>query len=113
MAGYQPGADWRMGPFDVGDVDDSDSVGDWMAQRNAQLALKQDAEAAGRQAWNQATRSGEDLQAPRPSDLTAIGVQAFGPRDPAASDGGAVGASDVGLAPVQMPPIDGPFLTPP
>jgi hypothetical protein len=110
MAGYQPGADWRVGPFDV---DDSDSVCDWMAQRNAQLALKQDAEAAGRQAWDQATRSGDDLQAPRPSDLTAIGVQALGPRDPLASDGGPVGASDVELAPVQMPPIDGPFLTPP
>lgn len=71
MAGYQFGAPWRVGPFDV---DDDLGIDDWMAQRNAGLGMRQDAEAAGRQAWDQATRAGDDLQAVRPADLNAIGL---------------------------------------
>jgi hypothetical protein len=71
MAGYQPGAPWRVGPFDV---DDELGIDDGMAQRNAGLGMRQNAEAAGRQAWDEATRAGDDLQAARPADLNTIGL---------------------------------------
>jgi hypothetical protein len=55
-------------------VDDFDDIEAWMAQRNADVAQRQDAEDAGRAAWDQATRSGQDLAAAQPGDLVAIGA---------------------------------------
>lgn len=53
-----------------------DSVGDWMEARNAELyRLRTDAEAAGRRAWERATRTGENLAAMRPSDVLALGAR--------------------------------------
>ena len=58
-------------------VGDFDNIEDWMAQRNADVALRPDAEAAGREAWDQATRSGQGLSAAQPSDVVAIGAGAL------------------------------------
>ncbi|MDO8378656.1 hypothetical protein [Phenylobacterium sp.] len=53
-----------------------DNVEDWMAQRNADAyRLKRDAEAAGREAWERATTTGENLAAMRPSDVLALGAK--------------------------------------
>jgi hypothetical protein len=46
---------------------------DWMRDRKAQLQAQQQAEAAGRQAWASSTRTGENLQAPQPRDVLALG----------------------------------------
>nr|MEA2798017.1 hypothetical protein [Phenylobacterium sp.] len=54
-----------------------DDIGNWMVQRNADIALRQEADAVGRDLWDQATRSGQDLGAAQPSDLTAIGTNAL------------------------------------
>jgi hypothetical protein len=58
-------------------VDDLDDIDAWMAQRNANVALRDEAEAIGRDLWDQATRDGQDLAAPQPSDLVAIGAGAL------------------------------------
>jgi hypothetical protein len=63
----------------VGDLDDLEG---WMAQRNADISLRPDAEAAGREAWEQATRSGRDLAAPQPSDLVGIGAGILNSNNP-------------------------------
>lgn len=52
----------------------SDDIENWMASRRADLErLGSSAEAAGRNAWNQATRSGRNLVAAQPSDVIALG----------------------------------------
>jgi len=48
-----------------------------MAQRNANVLLRDQAEAVGRDLWDQATRDGQDLVAAQPSDLAAIGAGAL------------------------------------
>ncbi len=65
-------------------LDDDADIDDWMAQRNAEIQLAPDAEAAGREAWSQSTRTGENLAAAQPGDVTAVGVQALGRDDPSA-----------------------------
>lgn len=53
-----------------------DNIADWMAQRWRDIAnLGPEAEDAGRRLWAQATRSGQDLSAPNPSDVYALGAQ--------------------------------------
>src|SRR6185437_5351890 len=59
-------------------IDDLDDIDAWMAQRNANLAFRQQAETVGRDLWDQATRDGQDLSAAQPSDLVAIGTDALG-----------------------------------
>jgi hypothetical protein len=49
------------------------NTNDWMRDRKAQLQAQQQAEAAGRQAWVSSTRTGENLQAPQPADVLALG----------------------------------------
>jgi len=50
-----------------------------MAQRWQDVAkLGPDAEALGRQLWAQATHSGQDLAAPNPSDVRALGARSLG-----------------------------------
>src|ERR1700744_6538801 len=46
-----------------------------MRDRKAQLQAQQQAEAAGRQAWASSTRTGENLQAPQPRDVLALGTK--------------------------------------
>jgi len=53
-----------------------DNINNWMAQRWSDVrSLGVQAEAAGRNLWAQATRAGQDLSAPNPSDIPAIGAQ--------------------------------------
>jgi hypothetical protein len=69
MAGFQP-AQRRL--------DDDADIDDWMAQRNADLRqLGPDAAAAGREAWSQSTRTGENLSAGQRGDVIAMGAQAL------------------------------------
>jgi hypothetical protein len=58
-------------------ADDLDDIDAWMAQRNADVALQPQADAFARNLWNQGTQSGDNLSAPQPSDLTAIGLAAL------------------------------------
>ena len=60
--------------------DDLDDIHAWMAQRNAQLGLRTQADAFARRLWNQATQNDAGLYAGNPSDLTAIGLAALGGR---------------------------------
>jgi hypothetical protein len=57
--------------------DDLDDIGAWMARRNAQLALRPEADTVARNLWSQSIQSGDDLYAGNPSDLTAIGLAAL------------------------------------
>ncbi|MDB5442567.1 MAG: hypothetical protein JWP73_943 [Phenylobacterium sp.] len=116
MAGFQPSR------RPVGMFDDSDDIDDWMAQRSADVAGRQDAEAAGREAWDQATQAGQDLSAPQPGDLARLGAQAMTGRATADSDGlnpdpnDSANASSDANAPVERDQpvnLDGPLLTPP
>jgi hypothetical protein len=53
-----------------------DDTANWMAQRWQDIAnLGPGAEDAGRRLWAQATRSGQNLSAPNPSDVYALGAQ--------------------------------------
>ena len=53
-----------------------DSIENWMAQRNADVQrFGNKAAAAGRRAWNEATRTGRDLVAQQPSDVNALGAR--------------------------------------
>src|ERR1700749_4677088 len=53
-----------------------DDINNWMAQRWRDVqGLGGQAEAAGRNLWAQATGSGQNLYAPNPSDIPAIGAQ--------------------------------------
>ena len=66
-----------------------DNIEDWMAQRNADAhRLAQDAEAAGREAWERATRTGQNIAAMRPSDVLALGANLLKQgRSPSAQQG--------------------------
>lgn len=53
-----------------------DGVEEWMRQRNADvMRLGHEAEAAGREIWNQTTRTGQNLVAARPGDVVALGAR--------------------------------------
>lgn len=53
-----------------------DNIEDWMKQRHADVRrLGHEAELAGREAWDQATRTGQKLAATRPSDVVALGAR--------------------------------------
>jgi hypothetical protein len=71
-------------------VDDLDDIDVWIAQRNANVLLRQQAEAVGRDLWDQGTRDGQDVSAAQPSDLVAIGSDALSRQQPA----GLPGATD-------------------
>jgi hypothetical protein len=103
-AGGGMGGGW-LARRDVGDFDD---IGDWMAQRNADVALRPDAEAAGREAWEQATQNGQDLAAAQPSDVVALGADVLNQGDPGAAAPGLPSSAPTGLDdPTQV----GPFLS--
>jgi hypothetical protein len=99
-------------------LDDDTDVDDWMAQRNAELQLGPDAEAAGRDAWSESTQTGQNLAAARPGDVTAIGIRALGRDAPAAQDNSSLSNPDdetplplttvePAFTPVSLPNTDG------
>ncbi|HEX4710317.1 hypothetical protein [Phenylobacterium sp.] len=57
--------------------DDPEDIDTWLVRRNAQLALRAEADAVARNLWSQSIQSGDDLYAGNPSDLTAIGLAAL------------------------------------
>jgi hypothetical protein len=80
-------------------VDDLDDINAWMAQRNANLALRQQAEAIGRDIWDQGTRDGQDVSAAQPSDVVALGADPsfYGAKIRASAGGGAWSGNALGL----------------
>jgi hypothetical protein len=115
VAGFQP-LRRRVDLF----FDDSDSTDDWMAQRNAWLADRQAAEAAGRDAWNQATRAGQDVSAPTQDDLIQLGVRYRGDgsmahevREQLPATGPDGTGPKAPLEPIQPAEPDGPMREPP
>lgn len=65
-------ADAQPAPSAVGD----DDITNWMAQRWRDVQnFGGQAEAAGRNLWAQATRAGQSLSAPNPSDILALGAR--------------------------------------
>jgi hypothetical protein len=82
-------------------VDDLDDIDAWMAQQNANAALRQQAEAMGRDLWNQATRDEQNLSAAQPSDLVTIGAGALSQneRSTGAPDSLGSASSDIGDSP--------------
>lgn len=71
MAGFQP-LRRRVDLWD--DADEPDA---WMARRNAWIAGRDEAETAGRDAWNRATKEGTDTRAQTPDDLIELGAQSL------------------------------------
>ena len=61
------------GRFGVGPLDDDQPIESWMDDQNDQVAQRDALGAAGRQRWDASTRSGENLDASRPTDLVALG----------------------------------------
>ena len=76
-----------FGRFGFGSTDDDQPIGFWMDENTDQAAQRDAYAAAGGERWNAATRSGENLDASRPTDLVALGAQT----SPGAT---AVGAED-------------------
>lgn len=83
----------------------SDDIANWMAERWRDIAnLGPEAEDAGRRLWALATRSGQDISAPNPSDVYALGAKflnggtansaAASQKQPDPSQSAAPGASD-------------------
>jgi hypothetical protein len=88
LAGFQPFSQ-PVSPFD-----DDDDIDDWMLGRNAQVAGRDAAEAAGRTAWNDGARSGEYVDAPQPGDLVRLGTQALSAGAAANDDGASSGPDE-------------------
>ena len=66
------------------------SIGDWMRQRNEDIRrLGAEADAKGREVWNTATRTGENLAAKTPSDVAAMGARMLAQRQAPAAHPGA------------------------
>jgi hypothetical protein len=57
---------------------DPDDVAAWMAQRQQDVANRDRNVAAGQNAWAASTASGDNLQAPNPDDVRALGADAQG-----------------------------------
>lgn len=74
MAGRQTGNRVRVGSFDLRD---DLKLNDWMARRNAQVAGRDKAEQAGRQAWVNSIRTGNGVDASQPSQIRAVGMSAL------------------------------------
>jgi hypothetical protein len=74
------------GRFGDGPMDDDQPIEFWMDDRNDQVAQRDTFDAAGRERWNASTRSGEDLDASRPSDVVALGNPPGSPAAPRGAD---------------------------
>jgi hypothetical protein len=75
MAGYAARNGARVGPLGLGDGDLS--IDDWMAGRNAQVALQKRADLAGRQAWADSIYTGKSVNASQSSDIRAVGMRSL------------------------------------
>ena len=73
MAGYQS----------VRGNADAESIEDWMERRRTDLARLGDAIATGREAWDGATRTGQNVQAMTSGDLLTLGRQILRQRETA------------------------------
>ena len=63
-----------FGRFGFGSTDDDQPIGFWMDDNTDQAAQRDAYAAAGGERWNASTRSGENLDASRPTDLVALGA---------------------------------------
>ena len=70
------------GRFGFGQTDDDQPIEFWMDDQNDQVARRDALSAAGRERWGASTRSGENLDASRLTDVLALGG-APGPSGPA------------------------------
>jgi hypothetical protein len=61
------------GRFGFGPLDDDQPIEFWMDDQNDQVAQRDALGAAGRERWGASTRSGENLDASRPTDVLALG----------------------------------------
>jgi hypothetical protein len=74
--------------FGFGSPNDDQPIEAWMDDRDSQVAQRDALDAAGRDRWEASTRSGENLDASRPTDIVALGGASG---SPSASAGGATG----------------------
>jgi hypothetical protein len=90
------------------DDNDDDNIADWMAQRWLDVTgLGAQAEATGRNLWAQATRAGQNLAAPNPSDILALGARFLNGGD------GQVGPTSSGSTPSSTIPNPAGAVNPP
>ena len=61
------------GRFGLGSLGDDQPIEFWMNDQNDQVAQRDALGAAGRGRWDASTRSGENLDASRPTDVVALG----------------------------------------
>jgi hypothetical protein len=61
------------GRFGFGSLDDDQPIEFWMDDQNDQVAQRDALSAAGRERWDASTRSGENLDASRLTDVVALG----------------------------------------
>lgn len=78
MAGYRAGDGARVGETKLGD--DGLSANEWMARRNAQVAQRSQADAAGRQAWTNSIHTGRDVDASDAGRIRSTGMRALSSR---------------------------------
>jgi len=81
--------------FGFAGLGDELPIDQWMDDRDDYMGQRKSFDAAGQDAWNASTRSGENLDAHRPSDVTALGagsVDAYGVAE--ANAGGSPPGSD-------------------
>jgi hypothetical protein len=84
--------------FGYAQPDDDQPIGCWQDDRNDQVAQRDACAAVGAERWAASTRTGENLDASRPSDVVALGgaagIPATSPDDGAADqDGSAIQAA--------------------
>lgn len=95
------------GRFGFGPLDDDQPIELWMNDQNDQVAQRDALGAAGRQRWDTSTRSGENLDASRPTDVVALGsgtVAGDAGRSPSAGSSAGVGGDrDMGDATTPAP----------
>jgi len=78
--------------------DGGDDIASWMAQRQQDVASRDQNAAAGQDAWATSTATGDNLQAAKPSDVASLGADAQG-QDAAAK------AAAPGVTPDQLAAI--------
>jgi hypothetical protein len=81
--------------FGLGNPGDDLPIDQWQDDRTDYLLQRESLDAAGQDTWNSSTRSGDNLQANRPIDITALGAASTDPYGVAeANAGGPSPASD-------------------
>jgi hypothetical protein len=101
VAGFQP-LRRRVDLF----FDDAEPTDEWMAQRNAWVAARDEAEAAGRELWNEATRAGREAPAPTADDVIRLGAQSLRGDDAPTADGRLPSQPDASGRLKEQAPID-------